>query len=369
MLTKREDGVVEGYLYGEIGRRMDIDADKLIEEIEDYRREGCKEFTFYVNSDGGDVLQGSHLYAYLDRTDIAVTWVIDGVAASMMAVLLCNKKHKVVASKYSKLMYHRVQGYVYGNSDEIRSLADMVDKFEGSLVEMMASRLGMEAEAVRATYFSGSTDHWLTATEARELGLVDEIINEEVEMPEPDDLKNPRMVVDYYRAKIMNLSNNQKQDKMKVESVAAVLGIKDNAGDEAHVISRLNDVVAENKAMSDQLAALKAENEKMKKELEKQQEQRVVDMVDRAIAENRIGADQRETYLKLGHADYESTKAVLDNKQAPVRVVDKLGDGKSHETTDDWDTLHKSGKLEALKKSDPQRYAQVYKEKFGREPR
>lgn len=347
-----ENGKCVVTLSGEIGRYMAVDVEVLKGEIDSALAGGARELVLCVNSDGGDVLQGIDLYAYLDRQEVPVTWVVDGVAASMMAILLSNPKHKVVASRYSMLMYHRVQGYVYGTPEEVREEAEVMEKFESQLVTMLSERMGRDAEEVRALYFADGKPHWLTAAEAKELGIVDEIVGEESSIALPPVEQGSKAVVDYYRAKITNL-NKQKNDmdKPEIQNLAPKLGLSNGASD-AEIIAKVEAIVAENKSL--------------KEALEQQQASRVAELVDKAIAEKKIGADERETYMKLANADYDSTAAVLAKKSAPLRVADALQTGGKAET---WDELYKAGKLQNLKESDPERYAALYKERFGREPK
>ena len=165
-IVNRDQGgkVAEVYMYGVIGAGLDIDTNVIVAQVEQMRRQGIRDFKFFVNSEGGEVVQGCALFNYLDRTDIDVEWVIDGLAASMMAMLITNPNHKVSAARYAKLMYHRVQGSVYGNSAEVRSMAEMIDKFETSLIEMMARRMNEPVEEVRKEFFTDGLDHWWTAS-------------------------------------------------------------------------------------------------------------------------------------------------------------------------------------------------------------
>ena len=73
LINKVDSTTAEIYMYGVIGSGLDIDANVVVAEIENLRKKGCRNFRFYVNSEGGEVIQGSALFNYLDRTDIEVT--------------------------------------------------------------------------------------------------------------------------------------------------------------------------------------------------------------------------------------------------------------------------------------------------------
>lgn len=356
------------YMYGLIGRGLDIDANELVKEIEDKRKNGTNDFVFYVNSDGGEVAQGSAIFNYLDRTDVNVTWVVDGIAASMMAVLITNPKHTVKAARHAKFMYHRVSGYVYGNSEEVRSGADMIDSFESTLIEMMAQRLKLSVEETRSKYFDG-TDHWLSAEQAVKAGLCDEIINNGKSIKELKHITNSRDAFNFYNNQIINLKQNE--TKMEnAKAFASALGIAET-DDEQAVLNSVKTVVNERQGLREQLEAEKAKNVALENRMKAYEESKVKSLIDSAIAAKKIGEDDRESYTKLAEKDYETTEQVLNRMKSVERIAGKLGATTVSDTEKDWDfdKYHKSGRLENLKTNNPERYAELYKAKFGCDPK
>ena len=356
------------YMYGLIGSGLDIDALEVVKEIEKKRKDGISDFVFYVNSDGGEVAQGSAIFNYLDRTDVNVTWVVDGIAASMMAVLITNPKHTVKAARHAKFMYHRVSGYVYGNSEEVRSGADMIDSFESTLVEMMSQRLNMSVEETRSKYFDG-TDHWLSAEQAVNAGLCDEIINDGKPMKELKHITNARDAFNFYNNQIINLK--QKDKKMEnAKAFASALGIAET-DDEQTVLNSVKNVVDERQGLRAQLEAEKAKNATLAEKMKQYEKGKVKSLVDSAIAAKKIGEDDRENYTKLAEKDYETTEQVLNRMKPVERIVNSIGNPAIPDTEKDWDfdKYHKSGRLENLKTNNPERYAELYKAKFGCDPK
>lgn len=362
--AKRNEGF-EMYLYGIIGRGLDIDTNELIAAIEAKRKEGVRSFTFYVNSDGGEVAQGSALFNYLDRTDVDITWVVDGIAASMMAVLITNPKHRVKAARHAKFMYHRVSGYVYGNSDETRAAADMMDSFEKTLIEMTASRIGRTAEETRNLYFDG-VDHWLSAEEAVQAGLCDEIIQTYMNIKELENVTDARSAFNYYNNQIINL----KQQKMDEKAFAAALNISETST-EAEMLNSVRGVVNERNTLRQQLQTEKDKVSNLENRLQEFERGKVKNLIDSAIADKRIGEDDREAYTKLAEQDYENTEKILNRMKPVTRVKDSLKTGATPKEEEGWgwDNYHRSGKLENLKKNNPGRYAELYKAKFGCDPK
>lgn len=348
---------------------MDVDVLKLISDIEALKNEGCKNITFYVNSDGGDVAQGNALFSYLDRNDLNITWVVDGVAASMMAVLMTNPKHTVKAAKCAKFMYHRVQGYVYGNAEEVRAAADMIVTFEDSLVEMMATRMKCDVDSVRKEFFTDGIDHWMSAEQAVNRGLCDSIVSS-YQLKEATDLSNARNVFNFYNNQITNLKTEQKMKDSK--KFATVLNMNESDVEKEEILlAQVQGVVNERNNYKAKLEAKEAENQTLKSQIEAANQAKVKNLVDTAITNKKFGEDERETYTALANQDFSLAEKVIGKMQGVTNVKSDLeagADSKVPASEKDWkfDDYHKSGKLENLKKNNSERYKALCIEKFGR---
>ena len=368
IVNKADGKTAEVYMYGVIGTGLDIDTNMVVAAIEQLRKQGCRSFRFYVNSEGGEVVQGCALFNYLDRTDIDVEWVIDGLAASMMAMLITNPRHKVTAARYAKLMYHRVQGSVYGNSAEVRSMAEMIDKFETSLIEMMARRMGEPADEVRKEFFTDGLDHWMTAEEARERGLVDSII-EGRNIAEPAaDVKSAKAVFDFYNKQLLNIIKPNNMDRAKIASLLNKQE-KDIENDDA-LVDAVEAVVNENTGLRNELNAEKQKTANLTSQLKAINEAKVKQLVDSAIEAKKIGADERETYTQLATNDFGMAEKIIAKLPGVNPIANQLQKPAVNEAEKDWtfDDSHKRGKLENLMKENPERYSKLFEDKFGKKP-
>ncbi len=369
-IVNRDQGgkTAEVYMYGVIGAGLDIDTNVIVAQIEQMRRQGIRDFKFFVNSEGGEVVQGCALFNYLDRTDIDVEWVIDGLAASMMAMLITNPRHRVTAARYAKLMYHRVQGSVYGNSAEVRSMAEMIDKFETSLIEMMACRMGKPVDEVRQEFFTDGLDHWLTAEEALQRGLVDSII-EGRNIAEPAaDIRSAKTVFDFFNKQLLNIIKPNNMDRAKFASLLNKQE-KDIETDEA-LESAVKAVVDENVSLRDELQAERTKSAGLEQQVKTMNEAKVKQLVDAAIAAKKIGEDERETYTQLATNDYGMAEKIIAKLQGVTPVAAQLKTAPVSEAERDWtfDDYHRKGKLESLMNENPQRYAELFKAKYGYDP-
>ena len=356
-------------MYGVIGSGLDIDANVVVAEIENLRKKGCRNFRFYVNSEGGEVIQGSALFNYLDRTDIEVEWVVDGVAASMMAMLISNPKHKVKAAKYASFMYHRVQGSCYGNSDEVRNLASMIDTFEKSLVDMMASRMKVDAESVKKEFFTDGLDHWMNAEEAMRRGLVDEIISGK-NITSPKELLSSKDVFNFYNKQLINYKQNQKSMITNKAEIGKLLNIAEAEINDDSVMTAVKNVLKSNSELQNQLKAVKDENANLKNQIGELNNAKVKSLIDKAIAEKKFGEDERDSYTRLANTDFELAEKMIGKMKGVERIVDHLDTEHESEEEKDWtfDDYHKKGKLENLKKTNKEKYNKLYKTRFGRNP-
>jgi ATP-dependent Clp endopeptidase proteolytic subunit ClpP len=333
LVNRIDKTTAEIYLYGIIGAGLDIDTNRLTAEIEALRKTGTKKYVFYVNSDGGEVVQGNSMFNYLDRTDIDVTFIIDGIAASMMAMLITNPKHKVLAAKHAKLMYHRVQGYVYGNSAEVRAHADMIDTFESSLIEMMAARMGADTEAVKSEFFTDGTDHWLSAEQAKERGLVDDIIVNGKKIKEVDltTVMDTRDVFNFYNNQIINL----KPKKMDKNLYALALGLPQDE-DESKVVNTIQNLLIEKNTLTNSLQTKDAEITALQAKLQTFEKAKVTNLINQAVTEKKIGEDERETYTALAEKDFEGVEKILNKLPGVDAIAGKLGNDNKKVSGEAW---------------------------------
>ena len=122
-----------------------------------------------INSPGGSITEGMAIYSILKRQTAKVTAHIDGLAASM-ASIVAMAAGEIVMAEGAYLMIHNPLGVVVGDSQEMRDLADLLDKMKSQLVNIYAVRSKQSAEAVAALM---DAETWFTADEAIAGGFAD----------------------------------------------------------------------------------------------------------------------------------------------------------------------------------------------------
>ena len=129
---------------------------------------------FYINSPGGSVSAGMAIYDTMQYLRCEVSTVCVGLAASMGAFLLtAGAKGKRKALPNAEIMIHQPLGGAQGQASDIAIHAEQILRIKKKLNEILAKNTGRPLEIVQA---DTDRDHFLTAEEARDYGLIDEII-------------------------------------------------------------------------------------------------------------------------------------------------------------------------------------------------
>ncbi|HOU03646.1 MAG TPA: ATP-dependent Clp endopeptidase proteolytic subunit ClpP [Bacteroidales bacterium] len=134
-----------------------------------------KDIQIYFNTPGGSVNAGLGIYDTMQYISADIATICTGMAASMGAVLLtAGTKGKRSALKHSRIMIHQPMGGVEGQASDIEIQAREIMKIKRELFEIIAYHSGNPVEKVEA---DSDRDHWMTSTEAKEYGMIDEILH------------------------------------------------------------------------------------------------------------------------------------------------------------------------------------------------
>lgn len=133
-----------------------------------------KDIQIYMNSPGGGVYAGLGIYDTIQYIKPDVATICTGMAASMGAVLMCaGTKGKRSALKHSRVMIHQPLGGAQGQASDIEITAREIAKLKKELYEIIANHSGQDYDKVWA---DSDRDYWMTADEAKEYGMVDEVL-------------------------------------------------------------------------------------------------------------------------------------------------------------------------------------------------
>lgn len=133
-----------------------------------------KDIQIYLNSPGGSVYAGLGIYDTMQYIRPDVATICTGMAASMGAVLMCaGAKGKRTALKHSRVMIHQPLGGAQGQASDIEITAREILKLKKELYEIISNHSGKSFEDVER---DSDRDYWMTAEEAKEYGMVDEVL-------------------------------------------------------------------------------------------------------------------------------------------------------------------------------------------------
>lgn len=133
-----------------------------------------RDIQMYINSPGGSVYSGLGVYDTMQYVSPDVATICIGVAASMAAVLMSAGTHgKRTALKHSRIMMHQPSAGAGGQASDIEITVAQVKKLKQELYEVVSVHSGQTIEKIANDF---DRDFWMTAIEAKEYGLVDEVL-------------------------------------------------------------------------------------------------------------------------------------------------------------------------------------------------
>ena len=133
-----------------------------------------KDISIYLNSPGGVVYAGLGIYDTMQYITSDVNTICTGMAASMASVLLvAGKEGKRFALPHSRVMIHQPMGGAQGQASDMEITVNEIKKLKEELYQIISNHSHQPIEKI---YQDGDRDYWMTAAEAKEYGMIDEIL-------------------------------------------------------------------------------------------------------------------------------------------------------------------------------------------------
>ncbi|MBP6477385.1 MAG: ATP-dependent Clp protease proteolytic subunit [Chitinophagaceae bacterium] len=133
-----------------------------------------RDINMYINSPGGSVYSGLGVYDTMQYVSPDIATICIGVAASMACVLLgAGTNGKRAALKHSRIMMHQPSGAIGGQASDIEITVKEIRKLKKELYDVVNAHTGKSVEQIEKDF---DRDNWMTAIEAKEYGLVDEVL-------------------------------------------------------------------------------------------------------------------------------------------------------------------------------------------------
>ena len=163
----------EVLIYGNIGDRWNEDGVVASELVRDLSALQADTINLRINSYGGSVPDGLAIYNALRRHKAAVNVFVDGVAISC-ASYIAMAGDTITMAKNSQMMIHAPWTFAYGNSNDMREQADILDRYAKAMASAYADKSGKTYEDALAL-LTDRKDHWFLADEAKAEGFADEV--------------------------------------------------------------------------------------------------------------------------------------------------------------------------------------------------
>jgi ATP-dependent Clp endopeptidase proteolytic subunit ClpP len=163
-------GEVEISIHDEIGF-WGVSASQFLEQLKLVGKDAEK-IHLSLHSPGGEVLDGLAIYNALKMHPAEVEVTVKGLAASMASVIMLAGD-VVRIPKNAYVMIHRVGGGVFGDADDLRKYAEMMEQLEGGIVAAYAERTGLDEEELREMM---AEETWMDGVAAVEKGIADEVV-------------------------------------------------------------------------------------------------------------------------------------------------------------------------------------------------
>ena len=354
-ITARDLREASVCIYGTIGD--DINGDQLAHELNDLSRESDA-IIIKINSLGGGVVNSLSVIGSIIGSSALTTSVIEGIAGSSSAVIALSCR-RVKMNDYARLMIHSP----FYQDDEGNKRTNLspdeqgaLDNMKGILVDLL-SRRGKSKDEINSIL---KKDTWYTAQQAKEEGFIDEIINTGVASMAAS-LSLDKLVA-------FAIINNSPTEKT-MKKLFALLKLGDDANEaEAYsavnkLVEKVTDLESTNQNLQNEITAFKNADKENKAS-------KIKDMVDKAIIDRKILEKDRTNYTSLAEKDFDSTKSILDSMPVMSKLTDSTNQPVDKYKDKSWDELDKMGNVLAeIKVKDPARFKELYKEKFGIEPK
>ncbi|MCK0203574.1 ATP-dependent Clp protease proteolytic subunit [Ornithobacterium rhinotracheale] len=303
--------------------------------VNDALKAGVKKVSVYMNTAGGNVYEATEIVNQLKRLP-KVEITAGALVASAGTYIMAHFPVKAYAD--SQFMIHKPSTFISGNEDDVKSDLKALENLTIQYREAYAKRFNKTPEEIDQMW---QKDYWFNASKAKDLGLVNQIIEEEITY-------SPESIAMMQACGCPNIPKTQNQNNdtiMDKEKIIAALGMAADATDE-----QIQEKIEELRAQ--------AENN------EAQRQEQANQLVDKAIKDKRITADSKDAYVKLATIDFAETKKALESL-SPVAAgssfVNKTG--KSAIDQSNWtleDYLEKDpAAFEALMESNPEKARQL----------
>lgn len=324
-----------------------------------------------MNSGGGSVVEAAAIYETIKSLKARVEIVVEGIAASAASFVLLAADY-VKMGQASRIMIHKFSGSVWGNADDMRENADMMDKWENDWIAIYASKMKKSASSVKKTYFQRGKDSWIGAKDALKLNMVNEIVGGVV----PTDLEDQASIENAFNA-FQNVITNKTEDKMDKDQLK-LLGLPENATPE-QINARLEalkkaetDLAEKNKPGSTEDPKNEGELNSLKAKMEAMENAAIEKVLANAVTARKIKegdkADWKDTAAKVGLDQVSKMLNALPGVALPKDLIDQQNGGGTAEYKNIAELMKKGTAVaDQYRKDNPEAFNALWKASYGKD--
>lgn len=321
---------------------------------------GITEAEVYINCVGGSVFEAQEVVNELKRI-ANVNLIIGSLAASAATYIMCHFPAQCYQT--SQFMIHKPATDVFGNEDDVKADLKALEILTNTYRSAYAKKMSKAEADIEAMW---QKDYWMDAQEAKSLGLVDAIIDEEIQA----DTDTIAMMV---ACGCPNIPQQPKKENMSLVAIAAALGAPAQST-EAEVLTKVT-------ALATAKTNAESERDQWKQKFEALQKDEASALVDKAVALGLIPEALKDTTIGSFTAENFDAQKASFNKLISDKEAENLKDGRhtavasavggkatgataaGAEETFDYLQKHNPAELRRIAEKEPQKYealAQAY---------
>lgn len=234
-VNAKDDDTTEIFIYDVIGGFFSEPTGELVKAISKIE---TAEIVVRINSPGGQVFDGIAIYNALNHHPARIVAQVDGIAGSIASVIAMAGE-EIHMLRGTHMMIHKPMMFAGGNSDDLRDMAELLDKVEDSMIDIYQTKTSMTAKEIKAAL---EAETWYTPEEALEVGLATHI--DEAPAAEnrfnlcaifdnvPDGLRPEPTVRDVEQTLRDSGVSRSKSERMAVAAIAALSQQGEPAGED-----------------------------------------------------------------------------------------------------------------------------------------
>lgn len=199
LIENRADGVLDISLHDEIGM-WGVSASDFIADLRG--QSGIKSINLSIHSPGGSVLDGLAIYNSLASHPAKVYGHVEGIAASAASFVLMAAD-VISMPEDAFIMIHNAHGGAMGDADDLRDMADVIEKLQNTILGIYEKRTGQNRDDIAEMM---RVETWMSSAEALEMGFVDTVTDKV-------DVAAKHLFTEHF--KTMPVSNDQSIDSIE----------------------------------------------------------------------------------------------------------------------------------------------------------